>query len=55
MSIRESSPSSASFGNERGNKPIVRAASPQGSFMSAASVSVFEHVPRRARNMYYAP
>ena len=23
--------------------------------MSAASVSVFEHVPRRARNMYYAP
>ena len=28
MSIRESSPSSASFGNERGDRPNVRADSP---------------------------
>ena len=55
MSIRESSPSSASVGNERGDRQNVCAASPQGSSMSATSVSVFERVPRRVRNMYYAP
>ena len=45
MSIRESSPSSASVDNERGTSQNVRAASPQGSSMSAASVSIFERVP----------
>ena len=55
ISIRESSPSSASVGNERGDRQNVRAASPQSSSMSAASVSIFERVPRRARNVYYAP
>ena len=53
--IRESPPSSASVGNERGDEPNVRAVSFQGSSMSAASASIFEHVPRRARNMYHAP
>ena len=55
MPIRESSPSSASVGNERGDGPNVRAASFQGSSMSAASASIFERLPRRARNMYHAP
>ena len=55
MSIRESSPSSASVGNERCDTPNVRAASPQGSSMSAASVSIFERVPQRGRNVYFAP
>ena len=41
MSIRESSPSSASVGNKRGDRQNVRAVSPQGSSMSAASVSIF--------------
>ena len=54
-SVRESSPSSASIRNEGGNRQNVRAASLQGSSMLAASVSIFDHVPRRARNMYYAP
>ena len=55
MSIRESYPSSASVGNERGDRPNVRATSPQGSSISAALASVFERVPRRARNIYYRP
>ena len=37
MPIREASPSSASVGNERSAGPNVRAASQQGSSMSAAS------------------
>ena len=53
--IREASPSSASVGNERSVEPNVRAASHQGSSMSAASASIFECVPRRARNVYHAP
>ena len=55
MPIREASPSSASVGNERSAGPNVRAASQQGSSMSAASASIFERVPRRARNVYHAP
>ena len=55
MPIREASPSSASVGNERSARPYVRAASQQGSSMSAASASIFERVPRRARNVYHAP
>ena len=55
MSIRELFPSSTSVGNERGDRPNVHAASPQGNTMSAVPASVFERVPRRARNMYYAP
>ena len=55
MFISELSPSSASVGNERGDRQNVRAASPQGNSMSAASVSIFERVSRRVRNMYYAP
>ena len=55
MPIRESSPSSASVGNERSDRQNVHAASQQGSSMSAASASIFERVPRRARNMYHAP
>ena len=51
----ESSPSLASVGNERDEIPNVRAGSVQGSSMSAASASIFEQVPRRARNVYYAP
>ena len=41
MSLKESSPSSASVGNERGERLNVWAASPQGSSISAASVSIF--------------
>ena len=55
MPIREASPSSTSVGNERSARPNVRAAGQQGSSMSAASASIFERVPRRARNMYHAP
>ena len=55
MPIRESSPSSASVGNERSARPNVRAASQQGSSMSAASASIFERIPRRVRNVYHAP
>ena len=55
MPIREASPSSASVGNERSVGPDVRAASHQGSSMSAAPASIFERVPRRARNVYHAP
>ena len=55
MPIREASPSSTSVGNERSARPNVRAASQQGSFMSAASASIFERVPSRARNVYHAP
>ena len=42
MPIRESSPSSASVGNERSDRPNVRAVSHQGSSMSAASALIFE-------------
>ena len=55
MPIRESSPSSASVGNERSDRQNVRAASYQGSSVSAASASIFERVPHRARNVYHAP
>ena len=55
MPIRESSPSSASVGNERSDRPNVRAVSHQGSSISAASASIFERVPRRVRNVYHAP
>ena len=55
MPIREASLSSASVGNERSVGPDVRAASHQGSSMSAASASIFERIPRRVRNVYHAP
>ena len=53
-SQRESSPSLALIGNERDDIPDVRADRLQGSSTSAISASIFKHVPRRARNIYYA-
>ena len=44
MSIGESSPSSASIGNKRGNRPNVCADSLQGNSISAALASIFERI-----------
>ena len=49
-SHQESSPSSASVGNERDGVHEARTGSEQGSSLSAAPILNFENVPRRARN-----